>query len=111
MTSKEIISRMIYNMEKGVRSPDYMLISKDHCKQILNDLDRLEKLTDILKDKLDLTYYYDNEEDYVNDENEKDALCLNYAIALQNSNNEDQWFIPLEKSEKEFLKEVFGYVQ
>lgn len=50
MTSKEIICDLINYMESVSDTYDFTHISKEDCKQILKDLDRLEKLEKVIKE-------------------------------------------------------------
>lgn len=72
----------------------------NYLKQIKIKLEKYE----IIKDKISFTEYYDSEEDYENDINSHKALCLNTNLKIQNSNNEDEWFIPLTEEESKKLE-------
>lgn len=71
-------------------------------QQIKTELEAWE----VVKDKIDITEYYDNEQDYEEDINSHNALCLNSNLKIQNSNNEEDWFIPLDNEDCKKLKKA-----
>jgi hypothetical protein len=73
-----------------------------HLQQIKTELEAWE----VVKDKINITEYYDNEQDYEEDINSHNALCLNSNLKIQNSNNEEDWFIPLDNEDCKKLKKA-----
>lgn len=71
-------------------------------QQIKTELEAWESV----KDKINITEYYDNEQDYEEDINSHNALCLNSNLKIQNSNNEEDWFIPLDNEDCKKLKKA-----
>lgn len=71
-------------------------------QQIKQDLEAWE----VVKDKISITVYYDNEQDYEEDVNSHNAICLNSNLRLQNANNEEEWFVPLTDEESKNFKKV-----
>lgn len=74
----------------------------NHFQQIKTELEAWE----VVKDKITTIGYYDTVEDYEEDINEHKALCLVSNLKFQNSNDEDEWFIPLTEKETYKIKKA-----
>ena len=81
------------------------LFLKEKREGILRHLNQIKYILEaweVTKDKITIIGYYDTVKDYEEDINEHKALCLVSNLKFQNSNDEDEWFIPL--TEKETYK-------
>ena len=123
MNSLEFIKQNIFECKnhiehlkiKIIEDEKYSTLAKYHkerieeLKPILNHLQQIKaelEAWEVVKDKISITVYYDNEQDYEEDINSHNAICLNNNLKIQNSNNEEEWFIPLTDEESEKIKKA-----
>lgn len=90
---------VIMSLEQNIK---YLENKLSVWEQIKTELEAWE----VMKDKISITVYYDNEQDYEEDINSHNAICLNSNLKLQNSNNEEEWFVPLTDEESEKFKKA-----
>lgn len=90
---------VIMSLEQNIK---YLENKLSVWEQIKTELEAWE----VVKDKISITVYYDNEQDYEEDINSHNAICLNSNLRLQNSNNEEEWFVPLTDEESKKFKKA-----
>ena len=113
MTSKEFIEKEIEKLKELLELDNVLCLSSDeHYKSWDNSLKMFQQIKseleawEVVKDKISITVYYDNEQDYEEDINSHNAICLNSNLKLQNYNNEEEWFVPLTDEENKKIKDV-----
>lgn len=119
MTKLEFIDQEIKFTKQNLNNYKNMFKTHPHLPEIASAIKQLkEKLQilqqiktdlevwEVVKDKISITVYYDNEQDYEEDINSHNAICLNSNLRLQNANNEEEWFVPLTDEESEKFKKV-----
>lgn len=119
LDSLELIKSEIYEAERNLLKFTNLLKEKPKREgysfwitYFTNRLNILQQIKlkleawEVVKDKINITDYYDNEQDYEEDINSHNALCLNSNIKIQNSNNEEEWFIPLDNEDCKKLKKA-----
>ena len=123
MNSLEFIKQNIFELKNHIehleikiiedkKYPSFVKCHKERIeelKPILNILQQIKaelEAWEVVKDKISITVYYDNEQDYEEDINSHNAICLNSKLKLQNSNNEEEWFVPLTDEESEKFKKA-----
>lgn len=90
---------VIMSLEQNIK---YLENKLSVWEQIKTELEAWE----VVKDKISITVYYDNEQDYEEDIKSHNAICLNSNLRLQNANNEEEWFVPLTDEESKNFKKV-----
>ena len=113
MNSLEFINKEIENIKELLELDDVLCLKTDEDYKFWYDrLQTLQQIKteleawEVVKDKINITEYYDNEQDYEEDINSHNALCLNSNLKIQNSNNEEDWFIPLDNEDCKKLKKA-----
>lgn len=109
---KQSIQQSEIRIDEDKKYPSFVKCHKERIeelKPILNNLQQIKQdleAWEVVKDKISITVYYDNEQDYEEDINSHNAICLNSNLKLQNSNNEEEWFVPLTDEESKKFKKA-----